>query len=199
MGLPPVQGHNNLRLTNNANLYPNYNYRLDTTQYKTVHRTHKHLLPPPPKRQHFYPPSQPSLPPLHMSFKSKKSTKKPTSILKSAQSQNLPYKCKIPSHLSRRVRFERQKSHYPMRMSMPYLPIPLIANRLSQQPVHALNQLKLKLQSKIRAQMRKKAIISNMPLINVNSSIVMVNNSPFALRDPRFGILHHCSQSISYF
>lgn len=41
-------------------------------------------------------------------------------------------------------------------------------------------------------------IISNLPLINVNSSIVLLNNSPFGLNDPRFGILHHNSPSYSY-
>lgn len=42
-------------------------------------------------------------------------------------------------------------------------------------------------------------IVSNMPLIHVNSSIILVNTSPFGLRDPRFGILHHHSPSISYY
>lgn len=42
-------------------------------------------------------------------------------------------------------------------------------------------------------------IISNMPLINRNSSLILINHSPFALRDPRFGILHHCAQSSSYY
>lgn len=42
-------------------------------------------------------------------------------------------------------------------------------------------------------------IVSNMPLIHVNSSLILVNASPFGLRDPRFGILHHHPPSISYF
>lgn len=41
-------------------------------------------------------------------------------------------------------------------------------------------------------------IISNLPLINVNSSIVVFNRSPFGLSDKRFGILHHSSPSFSY-
>lgn len=42
-------------------------------------------------------------------------------------------------------------------------------------------------------------LLSNLPFINRDASIVLVNNSPFGLRDPRFGIFHHCSQSVSYF
>lgn len=42
-------------------------------------------------------------------------------------------------------------------------------------------------------------LLSNLPFINSDSSIVLVNHSPFGLRDPRFGIFHHCSQSVSYF
>lgn len=43
-------------------------------------------------------------------------------------------------------------------------------------------------------------IISNMPLINIqNSSIMFINDSPLALHDKRFGILHHSSPSETYF
>lgn len=44
-------------------------------------------------------------------------------------------------------------------------------------------------------------IISNMPRINSNLSAVLINTSPFALTDRRFGILHHDSpnSSKSYF
>lgn len=43
-------------------------------------------------------------------------------------------------------------------------------------------------------------IVSNMPLINIqNSSIVLVNDSPFGLRDKRFGILHHALPSETYY
>lgn len=42
-------------------------------------------------------------------------------------------------------------------------------------------------------------IISNMPLIGTaNESMIIINNSPFALTDRRFGILHHCARSDSY-
>ncbi len=42
-------------------------------------------------------------------------------------------------------------------------------------------------------------LLSNLPFINRDASIVLVNHSPFALKDPRFGIFHHCSESVSYF
>lgn len=42
-------------------------------------------------------------------------------------------------------------------------------------------------------------LLSNLPFIDRDASIVLVNHSPFALRDPRFGLFHHCSQSVSYF
>lgn len=42
-------------------------------------------------------------------------------------------------------------------------------------------------------------IISNMPWINSNFSAILINTSPFALTDRRFGILHHGNSSKSYF
>lgn len=42
-------------------------------------------------------------------------------------------------------------------------------------------------------------MLSNMPFIHLNSSLIFVNTSPFALTDRRFGILHHHSPSISYY
>lgn len=43
-------------------------------------------------------------------------------------------------------------------------------------------------------------IVSNMPVINIqNSSILLINDSPFGLRDKRFGILHHSQPSESYY
>lgn len=41
-------------------------------------------------------------------------------------------------------------------------------------------------------------IVSNMPFMHVNSSLILVNSSPFALTDLRFGIFHHNATSISY-
>lgn len=46
---------------------------------------------------------------------------------------------------------------------------------------------------------QKLKILSNMPFIHLNSSLILVNSSPFALTDRRFGILHHHSPSISYY
>jgi hypothetical protein len=42
-------------------------------------------------------------------------------------------------------------------------------------------------------------IISNMPFIHLNSSLILINSSPFGLTDRRFGILHHHSPSASYY
>lgn len=43
-------------------------------------------------------------------------------------------------------------------------------------------------------------IVSNMPWINIqNSSVLLINDSPFGLRDKRFGILHHMSPSETYY
>jgi hypothetical protein len=42
-------------------------------------------------------------------------------------------------------------------------------------------------------------IMSNMPLVRVSQSVLLLNRSPFALSDPQFGILHHHSpMSMSY-
>lgn len=41
-------------------------------------------------------------------------------------------------------------------------------------------------------------IVSNMPFIHQNSSLLLINSSPFALTDSRFGIFHHHQPSISY-
>lgn len=42
-------------------------------------------------------------------------------------------------------------------------------------------------------------VMSNMPFIHINSSLIVINTSPFALTDPRFGIFHHHPPSVSYF
>lgn len=50
------------------------------------------------------------------------------------------------------------------------------------------------------SQMRKALpVVSNMPLMHLDTSLVLINSSPFALTDPRFGILHHQASSLSYF
>lgn len=55
------------------------------------------------------------------------------------------------------------------------------------------------LPSHTRSDRKAFLINSNLPFIHLNSSLVLVNSSPFALTDPRFGILHHHSPSLSYF
>lgn len=45
---------------------------------------------------------------------------------------------------------------------------------------------------------RSMPIISNMPWVNSNMSAILINSSPFALTDRRFGILHHCYSSKPY-
>lgn len=63
---------------------------------------------------------------------------------------------------------------------------------------HKTSLTKLQKQ-KLKVLKEASPIVSNMPLIHVNSSIILVNTSPFGLRDLRFGILHHHSPSISYY
>lgn len=202
MGLPPAQGHNNLRLTNTANLYQNHNFRLDKTQFNTINQHHKRHMPlPMPMSQHEkY--SHPML-----SSKRLPSIQMPTPILKPSQ-----YKPSRSKNVGHHVQFELSRSSSAQRQT-PYLyQYPkrktssmsndryqtINANKF---PLHIpqLGLLPTKDQRSSRQRHRKHSIVSNMPLINVNSSVVMVNHSPFGLHDPRFGIFHHCSQSISYF
>jgi hypothetical protein len=53
--------------------------------------------------------------------------------------------------------------------------------------------------SEFREMKKSIPIVSNMPFIHLNSSVILVNTSPFSLTDRRFGILHHNSASISYY
>lgn len=198
MGLPPAQGHNNLRLINSANLYKNHNHRLDTTQFNTIKTHHKHCMP------------MPQPPHNSRSFTSSKhlsAVPMPTSILKPPRHQQSRSR-----NVGHHVQFELNRNPFSQRQT-PYsyshrniLP-QSFGNYQNNYPkklrlkVPQLNllQLKERRSNSSRLRPRKNTIVSNMPLINVNSSIVMVNHSPFGLRDPRFGIFHHCSQSISYY
>lgn len=270
MGLPPAQGHNNLRLTNTAKLYQyQNNLRLDRTQFTPIKQTHykpyprpfpfakskfKHntdshpflssLAPPPPPsfssssllRKHvlYHPmprprPPYPPCPP-------------PVSILKPPHRTQSFYQKHFdnqhvqfaPTH--NRIAQRKTFYSYPNRrfFSIPSYSGSTLASSSAAIPSIALNnrhsnmfvgkKVRMKVlpklnlpssslsslsssYSKQRRQQcaqtthpsRTHTIVSNMPLINVNSSVVMVNHSPFGLRDPRFGIFHHCSQSISYF
>ena len=159
MGLPPSQGHNNLRLYHTTNIHHNHqHHRLNTnTHFNT-------------KSQHFKQPafyycdalsncnhimSMPNI---------AAKQKRPTSLLNS-------------SCLTIRDRLHNKKN-ISISQYFNYHPKSHIYNN----PRYASNL----------------SMISNMPLINMDYSMVVVNDSPFALRDSRFGILHHCSQSISY-
>lgn len=206
MGLPPAQGHNNLRLTNTGNLYQNHNFRLDTTQFNTykpktkpttTHFKHHFSMPHPIQVR-----SRPLL-----STKRLSSTTMPTSILKPSRYQQPPNR-----NICSRIQFEHSQRQMPYPYPYPYshlqrniLPIAYDNYRTS-----SSKKVRLKIppstivptrerRASSRHRTRKHSIVSNMPLINVNSSVVMVNHSPLGLRDPRFGIFHHCSQSISYF
>lgn len=226
MGLPPAQGHNNLRLTNTANLYQNHNFRLDKTQFNTTKTHHKYHMPIPypttscpyptvnrtyrhhpiPHTIHSKPNRFVSTPyPIQLHSRSLLSSKRlssiprPTSILKPSRSK----------HIGNRVQFEpnsfsqRQTpySYYERRNTIPsfdnYRKNSLKKVRLQIPPLSVLPTKNKRTSSRHR--IPKHSIVSNMPLINVNSSVVMVNHSPFGLQDPRFGIFHHCSQSVSYF
>lgn len=85
-----------------------------------------------------------------------------------------------PKHLYRpRAAQNAHKSSLPSKASLPLLS---------------------KTQKQKLSHMRKAfPIVSNMPFIHLNSSLILVNTSPFALTDPRFGILHHHAPSISYY
>lgn len=190
MGLPPAQGHNNLRLNTNANLYQNHNIRLDTRQYNTTFRTHQ--------TQHYVPHST--------TYHRREQCMQPTTKPKKQVRISLPSSI-LKSTASRNIQFDRERN-LALRLSTPNYSQSTSAsasaysrsanvNRISQS-IQSQSQIQLK-RPKLRSPRKKSAIVSNLPLINVNSSIVMVNHSPFGLRDPRFGILHHCSQSVSYF
>lgn len=76
-------------------------------------------------------------------------------------------------------------------------------NRLRASVAGGRRQHDVRVQSNInRIQYFKNStpIVSNMPLINIqNSSILLINDSPFGLRDRRFGLLHHLQPSETYY
>lgn len=195
MGLPPAQGHNNLRLTNTANLYQNHNFRLDTTQFtpiKTYHRPHPLKIPIDSRA-------------LLATTKRMPTISMPVPILKQANQHRNRSKS-IRQH----VQFKPIQNTFNQRQTMYSYPelkvLPTqfdsyrnVQSKRVRLQVPQLNLLSTKERRSNRNRSRKHGFVSNMPLINVNSSVVMVNHSPFGLRDPRFGIFHHCSQSISYY
>jgi hypothetical protein len=94
--------------------------------------------------------------------------------------------------LSRQMRLKRKLQRH---RSLPLLFAPPTATR----PKH-LFRSNVHKSSLPLAQMRKALpVVSNMPFIHLDTSLVLINSSPFALTDPRFGILHHQASSLSYF
>lgn len=207
MGLPPAQGHNNLRLNTTTNYYPKY--RLDTTQYNKTRKP----------KQSFY------TNPLHQSISS--SARHSCSYPRNPTCERLPsnrsnecFAETASTDRSRRHDYEFRCLNRLRTLSPPYERIRKgetirhcsieSKNSIASQKVgkyfssndeqqlsymdHSTADDQNVMPSNVNA-----PIVSNMPLMNVNSSIFLVNHSPFGLRDPRFGIFHHCSQSISYF
>lgn len=95
---------------------------------------------------------------------------------------------------------KKQKASYKNKQSFlraykASLSLPLKSSTLSQPPP------KFSSHSLMHKQKLRQAfpIVSNMPFIHLNSSLILINTSPFALTDRRFGILHHHSPSMSYY
>lgn len=188
MGLSSMQGQNNLRFCNTANSYNNQFIRLDTTT--TTPQYNK--IPTIAKNDY-----------ASQSYSMK--TKLPESILKptSFHHQNNHIHHPMNHHAFERKHLNRQISPLFTHARPGNSPIDLIkrmtyGNQI-RIPFRISSRSRLKRPKSRRHTIRRPSIISNLPLINVNSSIVLVNHSPFGIRDPRFGLFHHCSQSISYF
>lgn len=186
MGLPPAQGHSNLRLNTTTNYYPKY--RLETTQYNKTRRTkqlfHTHL-------------SHPSI-----SFRSPHPQNPTMERRPSNQSNRFAAQILSSDRNSQCFSHDSQISS----SSIPSIRLRNFQRNRSYQPVIVSQELKRYISSsdELRNRYRPKSLanISNFIPSNVsavNSSIIQLNHSPFGLRDPRVGIFHHCSQSISYF
>lgn len=201
MGLPPAQGHNNLRLNTTANYYPKY--RLDTTHYNKTRK---------PKKS-FYPN------PLHSSISSCALHPRKPKCERRPLNRSNEWAAKTASiDHNRRHDYEfRLRTLSPTHESICFGETARYRsiqskNSIASRKVRTYFSSKSKDEKRMRDMDHSTAndpnfmpsnenapIVSNMPLMNVNSSIFLVNHSPFGLRDPRFGIFHHCSQSISYF
>lgn len=93
-------------------------------------------------------------------------------------------------HIDRKA--TRPKSILKLEKRRGYYPKPYLSTQRSILPT---------IQNHINKDTLKKSfpIISNMPWVNSNASAIVLNTSPFALTDRRFGILHHGHSSRSYF
>lgn len=212
MGLPPTtQGHNNLRLINTTNSYQNYrlgtNLHTLNSKQNSFNRfllpsmsnytnckqsSRKHLLSRPPNAVHYHQYNAPQV-----SF-----SKTQTNNVMYVHKRNLPRGNQV-----RHVRFsEPPPILFNLRKDRTRPPDTAYAchrKKSIPKPRHhkgATNSQISTLNTQRKSSFsHRNPIVSNMPLINVNSSILLVNHSPFALTEPQFGILHHCSQSVSYF
>lgn len=233
MGLPPSQGHNNLRLYHTTN-YPhhhhhhhnNHNHRLNTNKhFYTKHQQQKHFelayhQHQSRLNQYYYSHS-------HIDDRQPSPTSSSIdTILHSFDRlyETSIYKCASyppPSSSSAGLNYDKPN------MMMVTRPVTFNPFKLSPGNIANNNNRLHKSQpsfysgissckhsdisrnddnddvmlNKIRPQYFHNSLpmVSNLPLINMDASMLLVNHSPFALQDPRFGILHHCSQSVSYF
>lgn len=209
MGLPPAQGHNNLRLNTTTNYYPKY--RLDTTQYNNTRK---------PKQSFYTNPLHPSVSSSARQYCSY--LRNPTRERRPSYRSNEWFAETASIDLNRRFDYDFRTSNRLRTLSPTCDSIRLRkpARHRSIKSKHSIASQKVGKYFSSKDEQQNSCnytdhsnandrnimpsnvnapIVSNMPLMNVNSSIFLVNHSPFGLRDPRFGIFHHCSQSISYF
>lgn len=199
MGLAPtLLGHNNIRLTNK---FFNLNYKFNQLQhllnrYKAISCQSAPILPTTKNHNNF---NRNIRNPLNNS-RSYNLTGPRSGILKKPRSSS--------KHLTQ---FQANSNHsnlHKLRQTLPSTSSTMISSGfstehrmlMSQQSQQHMQQHSQKIIMKNRLKFMKKSqpIISNMPFINFNSSLILVNTSPFALSDPRFGILHHDSPSLPY-
>lgn len=214
MGLPPTtQGHNNLRLINTTNSYQNF--RLDTNlhtlnskqnnfnrflpstmpqHYTQANIPFRNLLPQPLSHQQYPLHMYPSAVPNHFLTED--------DLFYGDLPRNQPFRHVRFNELPQNLMHLRKYEHRPSTTLYGNRARKTILKPMSSRVAKNTHSLMaaINLPRKLTHSYAKRhPIVSNMPLINVNSSILLVNHSPFGLREPKFGILHHCAQSISYF
>lgn len=199
MGLPPAQGHNNLRLNTTANYYPKY--RLDTKHYNKTRKPKQTLYP------NLLHPSIPLCPHLHHpKVERRRSSQSSRLFGHKASPDRTRRHTSHESQSSHRLRPSLTTSHRKSNRSRSVQPPNSILSQKMKRYFSSNNEQRCRYLDRSFENVRKSIpfsvnapIVSNMPLTNVNSSIFLVNHSPFGLQDPRVGIFHHCAQSISYF
>lgn len=219
MGLPPSQGHNNLRLYHTTN-YPHHNHRLYTNKH--LYQQHEHQQQ---QQQHFIQPQQmpqQELPQPHAfkiyhrldSLRNKFASYPPraraTAVndtgtaaapsvsMSSARPADRPNSLfKLRNNHSNRLHKSHSFLNNAVDSSFHYL-----ADTSTSRPLVAAvrrSSAASLVAAKRRYWRASFPMLSHMPLIDRNAELLLVNHSPFALRDPRFGILHHNALSSSYF